>query len=534
MCKTKSKKGITLVSLVITIIVMLILVAVTITMAINGGLFDYAQKAVDDMENVMAREDEVISELEEYINSNQENVKSEHNSIYIWRELPFFASNVNKTIQCLNYLEVTDLYYSIGVDELDSEDANRIIKLNKNGFNVYLLTGKSSYYNNADKLKEYIDAIYNYNLNCNYDEKITGVVFDIECYFEEEYKQDEITGFEVFADSIATVYNYAKDKNINIVITIPYWYDNYMLEDEYSEEEKTRAQNAFEKLIMNCDRISVMNYYKTKMVEHIETEIQYAMKYGKEIESIAEFQRPKGEGMPTTISLWVEDNPIEYAREKWSAVSEKYKYEKLNFSYHHLNELLEICGGYQNIKFEFITTDSNVIEPNKIKILGKNMEIEEIDNNEDIVWPKDQTYDLILDDYKVIGLIREEDLGDNTIKKVYQVQEKELNILEIYVEFSTDNNINLSETTLIIQNNITGEKNSYSYKSGGFFYAKDIEAEVPYKITLITNNGDVLELSGATAKNVDGNKVSISDDNGNIIIPSGFDDDFYIGPTFTF
>ena len=37
-------KGITLIALVITIIVMLILVAVTISMALNGGLFGYAKE----------------------------------------------------------------------------------------------------------------------------------------------------------------------------------------------------------------------------------------------------------------------------------------------------------------------------------------------------------------------------------------------------------------------------------------------------------------------------------------------------------
>lgn len=44
----RSQKGITLIALVITIIVMLILVAVTITIAVNGGLFNYAQKAAVD------------------------------------------------------------------------------------------------------------------------------------------------------------------------------------------------------------------------------------------------------------------------------------------------------------------------------------------------------------------------------------------------------------------------------------------------------------------------------------------------------
>ena len=41
----KLNKGITLIALIITIIVMLILVAVTISMAVNGGLFEYASNA---------------------------------------------------------------------------------------------------------------------------------------------------------------------------------------------------------------------------------------------------------------------------------------------------------------------------------------------------------------------------------------------------------------------------------------------------------------------------------------------------------
>ena len=41
----RGQKGITLVALVITIIVMLILVGVSITIAMNGGLFDTARSA---------------------------------------------------------------------------------------------------------------------------------------------------------------------------------------------------------------------------------------------------------------------------------------------------------------------------------------------------------------------------------------------------------------------------------------------------------------------------------------------------------
>ena len=59
--KARQNKGITLIALVITIIVMLILVAVTINMAVNGGLFDYAGKAVGETQNAIDKEQELGS-----------------------------------------------------------------------------------------------------------------------------------------------------------------------------------------------------------------------------------------------------------------------------------------------------------------------------------------------------------------------------------------------------------------------------------------------------------------------------------------
>lgn len=44
----RGQKGITLVALVITIIVMLILVGVSVTVAINGGLFDKAKSGAEN------------------------------------------------------------------------------------------------------------------------------------------------------------------------------------------------------------------------------------------------------------------------------------------------------------------------------------------------------------------------------------------------------------------------------------------------------------------------------------------------------
>ena len=77
----KTNKGITLIALVITIIVMLILVVVTIRIATNGGLFDYAGRAARETKDAIADETDIANgkitiggvtynSIDEYVNRN--------------------------------------------------------------------------------------------------------------------------------------------------------------------------------------------------------------------------------------------------------------------------------------------------------------------------------------------------------------------------------------------------------------------------------------------------------------------------------
>ena len=84
----KNQKGITLIALIITIIVMLILVGVSVTVALNGGLFSTAQKATGDTkaerDNELALSDgkveingEWYNSIDEYVNGNSGGAKVE-------------------------------------------------------------------------------------------------------------------------------------------------------------------------------------------------------------------------------------------------------------------------------------------------------------------------------------------------------------------------------------------------------------------------------------------------------------------------
>ena len=72
----KEQKGITLIALVITIIVMLILVAVTITMAINGGLFEKAGEASGKTNNALSAEQDIANGTVSVDGVNEKDINS--------------------------------------------------------------------------------------------------------------------------------------------------------------------------------------------------------------------------------------------------------------------------------------------------------------------------------------------------------------------------------------------------------------------------------------------------------------------------
>lgn len=69
----KKQKGITLIALIITIIVMMILVAVSLTIALNGGLFTSAKDAARNTNSAATAEKE-LSNGKVNIDSKQVNI----------------------------------------------------------------------------------------------------------------------------------------------------------------------------------------------------------------------------------------------------------------------------------------------------------------------------------------------------------------------------------------------------------------------------------------------------------------------------
>lgn len=119
----KGQKGITLVALIITIIVMLILVGVSISVALNGGLFDNARDASRKTQQAQVSEAAALAKAE--VLSDYYNTPAAET--YTWPTGTEFAGMVNDYLDGIEVsAEFADGKYTLSTDDveyLDGESA---------------------------------------------------------------------------------------------------------------------------------------------------------------------------------------------------------------------------------------------------------------------------------------------------------------------------------------------------------------------------------------------------------------------------
>lgn len=238
-----------------------------------------------------------------------ESIPGEDAIMYSWN-----IENISKSdfIDNLKQLNIKTLYQELPTKFLAAQNNEEIENLTKNNIKVFQLVGDPSWATkNEGTLKKEIDKVISYNENNDYD--ISGIVFDVEPYLNEEYD------LNLYVDILVDAYNYAKSKNLYMVAAITYWYDK-------------KDMNLLETLIKDgCDEVSVMNYNIKKTAENIENEVAFAKKYNKNINTIYEVKF----GKENYFGSYEEINN-DYAKLK-----EYNAYDKIDISYHHYKNMFE-------------------------------------------------------------------------------------------------------------------------------------------------------------------------------------------------
>ena len=456
----------------------------------------------------------------------------------IQQNTPFTINNIDNTIKRLQQLNITEVYHAFKDEELTSGEAVRIVqKLQTNHINTYLLDGDPTWYNKLEKFKNSIDLVANYNL-AHPEATIKGIVMDTEPHALADFANDKIGVFEIYIDTFAEAYTYAKEKNIELVNVIPYWYDTSLVDDNSltKEEDEQRVKNAFNKMIANCDKLSIMNYYKKSMTNNIEGEMLSAQANNKKIESIAEFQRPEASSIEESISMWIEKDPLNKVNEYWDDINEKYNYENLGFSYHTLETILELFGDYNSLKIDTIQDAASTTTNMLVYLVFADGDIITVDSGHSKAIPQKE-YKIYLDG-KNITNTEESKLDYDIVYKKLTFTDKKAYDLEIYPRYinpEVDKGYkSIKEGTITLQNAVTGQIKTSREISDSYTTLSNIYEDTEYIVTINTTNGDVYKINYIDASDDNHTDQKISNDKNNLLIPLNFMTSNYLVPKMYF
>lgn len=244
--------------------------------------------------------------------------QKDENILYSWsmdavedKELEDYISKYN----------IKELYQDFSTKYLEEEDSSFIHLMHNMDVLVYHLAGDPSWGKDlkADKMKKEIDKVLAFN-NRN-EEKIDGIVFDIESYTDSsdvKSGKDDFD-FDTYTKSIINAYNYAKNYNLYMVIAIPVWF------------EKVSIENLEELISSGCDEISLMNYNIKYTRKNIEEEIDLAKKYNKSVNTIYEINFSNDKYFQSYDEI----------NSDFKDIYNYYNYNKLKKAYHYYGKMKE-------------------------------------------------------------------------------------------------------------------------------------------------------------------------------------------------
>ncbi|MDE5586863.1 MAG: hypothetical protein K2I72_00650, partial [Bacilli bacterium] len=334
------------------------------------------------------------------------------------------------------------------------------------------------------------------------------------------------------SNTIVDISNYMRAHDLKTVIAIPFWYDVYMTDNvSFTEEDNARAKIALENLIKSVDMTSVMNYTKNGMIDNIAEEVAIAKRFNANIESIIEFHRPAGEDVPENVTVWGEDDPLQYTQSQWNAMSKKYDYENLTFSYHYLECILERLDKYERVQIEVLNQDNQEIRNGNVLIRFNSGETITRAIGESNVLPKEVNYTIYYPGY-YLTTYQEYDLGDRKSRRIYRLTDFDKYTLEIYpriLQSDGGDYTDIQNGTIRIVDVIYGEIYEQPIKLGYSIF-KDMNADYPYEIYVMDQDDTEYELIYAMADNDHKMAELVSNKENHVVIPKNLKENRYAVP----
>lgn len=232
--------------------------------------------------------------------------------------------HVDQALELADRMGITRWYQEIDFSNLDKQELSAFIEAMAGmKVEVYALAGAKEWGLEEDgaSLIAYMEDVQEYNEEVNQEQRIKGIMADVEPYVLKEWKEDRQTHMEAYASGMIKCREWAEDHSLILIACIPRHYDDQGLSVQL---EKLIAQG--------CHEVAVMDYDCGNEVEKIETEALLAVQYEKPLHCILEFQEVGKHGL--TEEKTYRNKGLEAAQEAWNQVEKAFEDARLIRDYH--------------------------------------------------------------------------------------------------------------------------------------------------------------------------------------------------------
>lgn len=255
----------------------------------------------------------------------------ETRALFSWKSEEVNSGN-SELFEIMEKQELNTLYQEFSRD-LNQETINGfLLDAKNNKIDIYYLTGNPEWAldETGKPMIDHISRVVELNKNISEDKRIKGIVFDIEPYSLKEWKNKE----KVMADFIKGMeiaYKNARDNDIEVILCIPYFYDNKGLTQQLEELIKS-----------GCDSIAIMNYSKDNEIENMNLEVEFATMFNKKIINIYELQAPGTSGLKEKNTYY--NQGVEAIEKNFFNIKEEFYGKDISIAFHEYNSLKEVLG----------------------------------------------------------------------------------------------------------------------------------------------------------------------------------------------
>ena len=249
--------------------------------------------------------------------------------LFSWKESAI--TDYETLFSDMKELGMVELYQEIS-DDIETEMIKKFLtSASEQEIAVYLLIGEPDWVleKDAESLLEEMQRIGEINELVEETAELKGVMVDVEPYLLEEWDDERDELMQCYVDCMKETYDYATEQGIEVILCIPYFYDN----KGYSGELETLIAEA-------CDGIAVMNYYRNMEVAHIEQEVAYAAKYEKDIITIYEMKEAGSHGLTPQNTYF--ELGFGKVKDNFRDVYKAYRKQNIRMAYHDYEAVKEI------------------------------------------------------------------------------------------------------------------------------------------------------------------------------------------------